>query len=136
MTPDDSNATHPPLSPHPHSVGNVNSMQQSPQMAPQSPTTVKARLQCYACNRLLEYDAGAQYVQVLIFFRYTLSLIFLQRVMLFSFIAQLHLALCLCRISVLQLQHHERRTSEHASRRPGTFSASFRRFLTWPLCRC
>lgn len=27
-------------------------------------STPKARLQCHACNLLLEYDAGAQYVQV------------------------------------------------------------------------
>lgn len=31
---------------------------------PAGPSAGKARLQCHACNRLLEYDAGAQYVQV------------------------------------------------------------------------
>lgn len=67
MTPDEPGAAQPPLSPHPHGVGNANPLQQSPQVTPQpcapGPTQVKARLQCYACSRLLEYDGGAQYVQ-------------------------------------------------------------------------
>lgn len=37
---------------------------QLPQAPPSGPGAGKARLQCHACNRLLEYDAGAQYVQV------------------------------------------------------------------------
>lgn len=36
---------------------------QLPQAPPSGPGAGKARLQCHACNRLLEYDAGAQYVQ-------------------------------------------------------------------------
>lgn len=46
---------------------NGNAQPHTPAQQQQSavaPSAGKARLQCHACNRLLEYDAGAQYVQV------------------------------------------------------------------------
>lgn len=48
------------ISPHmPHFVPHQSMGQ--PGVHPSNP---KARLQCHACSKLLEYDAGAQYVQV------------------------------------------------------------------------
>ncbi|XP_055387928.1 uncharacterized protein LOC129616337 [Condylostylus longicornis] len=53
-----------PVGPPQPGIGAQQTTPSAPQAAPPpGPGVGKARLQCHACNRLLEYDAGAQYVQ-------------------------------------------------------------------------
>jgi len=50
--------------PRQHQVDGPNMQMMNHAMMNTQPTfPLKARLQCYACNKLLEYDSGAQYVQ-------------------------------------------------------------------------
>jgi LSD1 subclass zinc finger protein len=67
MSQSETRSPRPPVYSHQRCVNNSNTVRDSPQTNGSFQIVQsggKARLQCHACNRLLEYDAGAQYVQV------------------------------------------------------------------------